>query len=57
MSEKIVVVTGAGGGLGREFVNQYINKGYLVIGIDINEELLNCDYDNLIKISCDITKF
>ena len=36
MSKKVVLVTGAGGSLGREFV-KYLHEGYQVIGIENNE--------------------
>ena len=37
---KVIVVTGAGGGLGREMVRQLIEKGASVAAVDINEETL-----------------
>lgn len=39
--DKKVIVTGAGGGIGRELVLQLLNKGAYVAALDINEKELN----------------
>lgn len=53
---KTVVVTGASGGLGKEFVHQYLEKKYKVIGIDIEMGSLEKINDkNFIFYKCDLT--
>jgi short-subunit dehydrogenase len=41
VNEKRIIVTGAGGGMGREIVLQLIAKGAYVAALDINEQELN----------------
>lgn len=36
--DKVVVVTGAGSGMGRAMVNEFVSKGAKVAAVDINEE-------------------
>ena len=56
MSKRVVVVTGACGGLGQEFVKQYIKKGYFVIGVDLSVECLKVHEDpNFYGVICDLT--
>jgi len=41
VKDKIIVVTGAGGGIGRELVLNLLSKGATVAAIDLNQERLN----------------
>ncbi len=41
LKEKVVVVTGAGSGLGRELAKAFVEKGSIVLGIGRSEESLN----------------
>ena len=51
--DKIIVLTGASGGLGKASANTLLEKGYKVIGIDIcNSDIKN---DNYIHLICDLT--
>lgn len=43
--DKKIIVTGAGGGIGRELTLQLLAKGSYVIALDINEEQLNITKD------------
>lgn len=40
VSDKVIVVTGAGGGIGRELVLNLLSKGASVAAVDINNEAL-----------------
>lgn len=61
VNEKVVVVTGAGGGIGRELVLNLLSKGAEVAAIDINKQRLDETAkiaNNKAKLSvhvCDIT--
>lgn len=61
--DKKVIVTGAGGGIGRELVLQLLNKGAYVAALDINEKELNItneksgNSDHLSLFVVDITDF
>ena len=54
----LVVITGACGGLGREFVSQYVEMGNKVIGVDINDQgLLSMEEkykDLFVGMSCNL---
>ena len=58
---KVIVVTGAGGGVGRELVLDLLKKGASVAALDINEERLNetakiaNNKEKLATYICDIT--
>ena len=52
--KKIIVITGASGGLGQEFVSQYLAKNNHVIGIDLNVDDQK-QSENYTSISCDLT--
>ena len=52
--KKIIVITGASGGLGQEFVAQYLAKNNHVIGIDLNVDDQE-QSENYTSISCDLT--
>jgi len=60
--DKVIVVTGAGGGVGRELVLNLLSKGAKVAAIDINKERLEetakiaKDKKNLSIHICDISK-
>src|SRR4051794_22784144 len=41
VQNKVIVVTGAGGGIGRELVLNLLSKGARVVAIDINEAALH----------------
>ncbi|MBU1093532.1 MAG: SDR family oxidoreductase [Firmicutes bacterium] len=62
VKDKVIVVTGAGGGVGRELVLNLIKKGATVAALDINKERLEETaklVDNPDKVStyiCDISK-
>jgi len=45
IKNKVVVITGAGNGMGREMTLEAINRGAKVFGIDINEENLKATKD------------
>lgn len=50
LTGKVVVVTGAAGGMGREIVNQLLEKGATVVGIDLSTEALQAvDNDRLVR--------
>jgi len=51
---RIIVVTGACGGLGKEFISQYVSSGDTVIGVDINTFPRNED-KRLFFFRCDLT--
>ena len=57
--QKKVAVTGAGGFIGTALVNQLLQKGYLVYGLDISEKLLDkfSDQKNFIPIIADFSKY
>ncbi|HWJ79609.1 MAG TPA: SDR family NAD(P)-dependent oxidoreductase, partial [Niallia sp.] len=40
VSDKVLVVTGAGGGIGRELVLNLLSKGASVAAVDISKEAL-----------------
>jgi len=40
-NEKVVLITGAAGGIGKELCHKFYRLNYLVAGLDINEEKLN----------------
>jgi len=53
---RVIVITGAGGGLGKEFVRQYIEREFFVIGVDLNTDCLaEFNRDNFVAINCDLT--
>jgi 3-oxoacyl-[acyl-carrier protein] reductase len=54
--QKVVVITGASGGLGKEFVSQYLKKNFFVIGIDISFKSMSAlENNDLELIECDLT--
>jgi short-subunit dehydrogenase len=60
VNEKRIIVTGAGGGIGRELTLQLLEKGAYVIGVDINENLLKetkdvCNSEKLSTYVVDIS--
>ena len=52
--KKIIVITGASGGLGQEFVAQYLAKNNHVIGIDLNVDDQE-QRESYTSLSCDLT--
>jgi len=53
---EVVLITGAASGIGKACVDAFLKKGAAVIGIDINEEIVQLhDNANYIGIRCDIT--
>ncbi|MGG0657366.1 SDR family NAD(P)-dependent oxidoreductase [Rummeliibacillus pycnus] len=41
LNNKVIIVTGAAGGMGRAIVSQLLEQGAYVVGIDLSEKLLN----------------
>ncbi|RLT95682.1 SDR family NAD(P)-dependent oxidoreductase [Ketobacter sp.] len=59
-SDKVVVITGAAGGLGQGIVAYFRNQGAKLALVDYSDELLNkafpqSDQENEILVSCDLT--
>ena len=52
--EKVVLLTGANGGIGKQILLQLISQGYKVISLDINDNNIN-DLDTIF-VKCDIAK-
>lgn len=55
------IITGAASGIGLELTKAYINEGYNVVMVDINEEKLksesaNFNKEQVLTIKCDVTK-
>jgi short-subunit dehydrogenase len=63
VSNKTFVVTGAGGGVGRELVRQLVLKGAKVAAVDINEEMLEktlkaaVNHENISLHKADLTDY
>ena len=61
VNDKVIVVTGAGGGIGKELVLNLLKKGAHVAGLDMNKERLEDtlkaseNNKNLSIHICDIT--
>ncbi|MCI5055083.1 MAG: SDR family NAD(P)-dependent oxidoreductase, partial [Flavobacteriales bacterium] len=57
--DKLCIVTGASGGLGKAISEQIIERGGIVVGLDLNDEHINkvatALGDNFHPFSCDIT--
>ncbi|MDC7243441.1 MAG: SDR family NAD(P)-dependent oxidoreductase [Sphaerochaetaceae bacterium] len=61
LKNKIVIVTGAAGGIGEALVGELLEKGNIVLGVDISEDRLhklksNIVDDNLYTYVCDLTQ-
>ena len=52
LKDKIIIVTGGNGLLGKEIIKKLLNEGAICINIDINHDTTN----DLSCIQCDITK-
>lgn len=46
--KKVVIVTGSSSGIGRSVVEKYLQNGYMVLGIDINESKYNENFKTYI---------
>lgn len=55
LSGKIAIVTGAASGIGKATVENLLNKGATVVGIDINEDVCLNQNLNFLGIVCDLT--
>jgi len=60
-SSQVAVITGAGGGIGRELVKGFLAQGYKVAGMDLREPTLKSlaeevHSDRLLTIAMDVTK-
>ncbi|MDB4268053.1 SDR family NAD(P)-dependent oxidoreductase, partial [Akkermansiaceae bacterium] len=55
-ANKVAIVTGAAGGIGRATVERLRNDGATVVGLDINPDVVtNLTGERLTGIVCDIT--
>lgn len=59
-SEKIVVITGAANGIGREIAISLLNKNYIIIAIDINKDKLHelkNEFPEINTFICDVADY
>jgi 3-oxoacyl-[acyl-carrier protein] reductase len=58
VENKIAIVTGGAGGLGKSIVEMLLDNGAKVVALDIDQEALDAleINENIIKIKCDLTK-
>lgn len=55
LTDKVIVVTGAGGGMGKEIVLQLLERGAFVIGIDLSiDSLKNIQHPNFVAKAADV---
>lgn len=56
MQGKIALVTGAANGIGKACVEELLEEGAVVIGLDINPAIISCfKTDSVLGIECDVT--
>ena len=48
LENKVAVITGAGGGIGRAMATRFAKEGAAVICVDINEERVNATVDEIV---------
>lgn len=51
LKEKVVVITGAAGGIGRQLCRRFCEEGSVVVGLDLNDEGLNSLREELSEFS------
>lgn len=62
MRDKVILITGGAGGIGRETAQLFLNKGAKVVLVDINKDALenakstlNADQENILVVQADVT--
>ena len=53
--QKIVLITGAGAGIGKSLVEIFLNNNFFVIALDKNISFLNSSSSNMEVIQCDLS--